>query len=150
MKDHSIKCRVLRMTMAVPVCDVHVQFNIAFQDLIPVHPERGMNKIGPRLPIPKPKLNDLDEGTGYGAESGAKSAGIPHGLPFELGPLFGEVAGRFPQQRRHPGAGLLIKELVGGRERFSLRFIHTTKKKYISNAIIYCNPMLKKSGFYTQ
>ena len=96
MKDHSIKGRILRMTVPVPVCNVHVQFNIAFQDLFPIHPEGGMNEIGARLPIPKSKLNDLDEGTGYRAESGTKSAGIPHGLPFELGPLFGEVVGRFP------------------------------------------------------
>ena len=81
MKDHPIKGRVLRMTVPVPVCNVHVQFDIAFQDLSPVYPERGMNEIGAWLPIPKSKLNDLDEGAGYRAESGTKSAGIPHGLP---------------------------------------------------------------------
>jgi hypothetical protein len=48
VKDHSIKGRVLRMTVPVPVCDVDVQFNIAFQDLFPIHPERGMNEIGAR------------------------------------------------------------------------------------------------------
>jgi hypothetical protein len=79
MKDHSIKGPILRMTVPVPVCNVHVQFNIAFQDLFPIHPEGGMNEIGARFPIPKSKLNDLDEGTGYRAESGTKSAGIPHG-----------------------------------------------------------------------
>jgi len=36
------------MTVPVPVCDVDVQFNIAFQDLFPIHPERGMNEIGAR------------------------------------------------------------------------------------------------------
>ena len=127
MKDHSIKGRVLRMTVTVPVCDVHVQLNIAFQDLFPIHPEGSMNKIGTRFPIPKSKLNDLDQGTGYRAESGAESSGIPHGLPFKLGPLFAEVPGRFPQQRRHPGARLLIEELVGGRERFLLRLGHATE-----------------------
>ena len=74
MKDHSIKGRVLRMTVTVPVCDVHVQFNIAFQDLFPIYPEGSMNKIGTRFPIPKSKLNDLDQGTGYCAESGAESS----------------------------------------------------------------------------
>ena len=121
MKDHPIKGRVLRMAVPVPVCDVHVQFDISLQHLFPVHPERGMNEIGAGLPIPESELNDLDEGAGNSAESGAKRAGIPHRLPFELGPLFGEVPGRFSQQRRDPGARLLIEGLVGGRERFSLR-----------------------------
>ena len=56
---------------------------------------------------------------------------LEHGLPFKLGPLFGEVPGRFPQQRRHPGARLLIEELVGGRERFLLRLGHATENTYI-------------------
>jgi hypothetical protein len=45
-----------------------------------------MNEIGAWLPIPKSKLNDLDEGAGYRAESGTKSAGIPHGLPLRHNP----------------------------------------------------------------
>jgi hypothetical protein len=79
---------------------------------------------------------------------------LEHGLPFELGPLFGEVAGRFPQQRRHPGARLLIEELVGGRERFLLRLIHATENmdfkatenRYVYNSGIFCKQLLKKRG----
>ncbi len=133
MKDHTIKGRILRMAVPVPICDVHVQFNIALQHLLPIYPERGMNEIGTWLPIPEAELNDLDQRTDHGAEGGSEGPGIPHRLPFELGPLFGEVPGRFSQVRRDAGARLLIEVFVGGTGRFLLRLVHATIKKLVYN-----------------
>ena len=111
MKHDPVKGRVLRMAVTVPVCNVHIHFDISLQDSFPVHPERGMNEIGAGLAIPESELDDLDEGAGNSSKRRPKRAGVPHRLPFELGPLFGEIPGRFAQQRRDSSARLLVDGL---------------------------------------
>jgi len=70
-----------------------------------------MNEIGAGLAIPESELDDLDEGAGNSSKRRPKRAGVPHRLPFELGPLFGEIPGRFAQQRRDSSARLLVDGL---------------------------------------
>ena len=113
MKHDPIKCRVLRVTVAVPICDVHIQFDISLQQLFSVDSERCMNEIGAGLAIPESELDNLNQGTGNGTESGPERAGVPHGLPFEFGPFFGEIADGLSQKRRDLAAGLLIERLIG-------------------------------------
>jgi len=112
MQHDPVKCRILRVTVTIPVCDVHVQFDISLEQLFSIHSERGMNEIGAGLAIPESELDDLYKGTGNSPESGSKRAGVPHGLPFELGPLFGEITGRLTQEWRHLGAHLVVNGLV--------------------------------------
>ena len=114
MKHDPIKGRVLRMAVTVPVCDVHIHFNISLEDLFPVHPERGMNEIGSGLAVPKSELDNLDEGAGNSSKSRPKRAGVPHRLPLELGAFFSEIPWRFAQKRRDSVARFLVEGL--GRE----------------------------------
>ena len=116
MQHDPVKCRILRVTVTIPVCDVHVQFDISLEQLFSIYSERGMNEIGAGLAIPESELDDLYERTGNSPESGPKRAGVPHGLPFELGPLFSEITGRLIQEWRHPGAHLVVNGLVQGTE----------------------------------
>src|ERR1700722_2967762 len=119
------------MTVTVPVSDMDVQFDISLQQLFSVHTERGMNEIGAGLAIPESELDDLDEATGNSTESGPERAGVPHGLPFKFSPFFGEMAGRFAQNRCHSGGRALVNGLVRRTERFLVRFHHTTIKSRV-------------------
>src|SRR6478609_5689175 len=103
------------MPVAIPIRDVHIQFDIAFQDLLTVQAEGSMHEIGTRLAIPEAELNDLDERTGESAEGGSERAGVPHGLPFQLSPFFGKMTARFAQEGRSAGASLLVDGLANGR-----------------------------------
>ncbi len=62
MKHDPIKCRVLRVTVAIPVSDVHIQFDIALEQLFSFYTERRMNEIGTGLAIPESELDNLDQG----------------------------------------------------------------------------------------
>ena len=91
MKHDPIKGWILRVTVPVPVRDMHVQFDIALEHLFPVHSERRVDEIWTGLAIPESELDNLDEGAGNSTESGPERAGVPHGLPLELGPFFGKI-----------------------------------------------------------
>ena len=58
--------------MPLPIRNVHIKFHIPFQDLSAVDSNGGMNEIGSRFAVPKPELDDLDEGTGNCAERGSE------------------------------------------------------------------------------
>jgi hypothetical protein len=90
--------------MTFPVGDVHVPLDIAFKGLLPIHPDSGMNEIGAWLAVPESELDNLNDRTGSGLESGAKRSRIPQGLPFEFGPFFGEGIGWFVQEWRRVDA----------------------------------------------
>lgn len=63
MQDDSIKCRILRVPVSIPVRDVHVQFDIALENLFAVHPDGGMNEIRAGFAIPESELDDFNDGT---------------------------------------------------------------------------------------
>lgn len=74
VEDDSIKCRILRVSVAVPLCDMHVQFDIALENLFPVHSDGRVNEIRAGFAIPKSELDDLNERTSDCAEGGPKRA----------------------------------------------------------------------------
>jgi hypothetical protein len=63
MQDDSIKCRILRVPVPVPVSDMHVQFDIALENLISVDSYGCMNEIRAGFAIPESELDDLNDGT---------------------------------------------------------------------------------------
>ena len=87
-----------------------------------------MNEIGAWFAIPESELDDLHEGAGNSAESGPKRARVPHRLPFELCPFFGEMAGGFAQERRDRGERSLVNGQTGETDRLFVRFVHTTQR----------------------
>jgi hypothetical protein len=118
VKHDPIKGGVLRMTVTVPVCNMHIQFYISLQQLVSVDAERCVDKVGPRLAVPESELDNLDDGTGYGPKTGPKRTRVPDSLPFELGPFFSKIGVRFAQERRDRGASLVVDGFVEATERY--------------------------------
>lgn len=63
MQDDSIKCRILRVPVSIPVRDMHVQFDIALEDLFSIHADGGVNEIRARFAIPESELDNFNDGT---------------------------------------------------------------------------------------
>jgi hypothetical protein len=100
MQCDLIKGRVLRVPVVLPVRDVHIPLDIAFDCLFAIYADARVNEIGAGLAVPESELDDLNEGTGGSTESSAERAGVPESLPFEFGPLFGEITGWVESLRR--------------------------------------------------
>jgi hypothetical protein len=93
MQYDLIKCRVLRVTVVLPIRDVHVPLDIAFECLFPIYADGRVNEIGAGLAVPESELDNLNKGSSGCVESSSEGPGVPKGLPFEFGPFFGEIIG---------------------------------------------------------
>jgi hypothetical protein len=82
MQCDLIKCGVLRVPVVFPVRDVHIPLYIAFDCLFAIYADSRVYEIGAGLAVPESELDDLNEGTGGGAESSSERPGIPKSLPL--------------------------------------------------------------------
>ena len=80
VKHDPIKGGVLRMTVTVPVCNMHIQFYISLQQSVSVDAERCVDKVGPRLAVPESELDNLNKGSSGSVERSSERSGIPKSL----------------------------------------------------------------------
>src|SRR5260370_13673133 len=60
MQHDLIKCRVLRVPVVLPIRDVHIPLDIAFECLFPIYADGRVNEIGAELAVPESELDDLN------------------------------------------------------------------------------------------